>query len=93
MDCKTCKENRAEVAYIVYESAMARAERHIKRLIIALVTAVLLLAATNLAWLYAWTRYDYVSYDQDGRGINIIGDTNEVSQYEPEIPVTDEEER
>ena len=59
MDCKTCKENRAEVAYIVYESAMARAERHIKRLIIALVVAIVTLAVTNMLWLYEWSQYDY----------------------------------
>lgn len=59
MDCKTCKENRQEVSYIVYESAMARAERHVRRLVIAVVTAIIALLLTNAIWLYAWMQYDY----------------------------------
>lgn len=43
MDCKTCKENRQNVEpvpYIVHESAMARMERTIKRLWIALIICI-----------------------------------------------------
>lgn len=40
MDCKTCKESRAVVPYIVHESAMARQERTIKRLWIALIICI-----------------------------------------------------
>lgn len=84
MDCKTCKESRAVVPYIVHESAMARQERTIKRLVIALIVAVVLAFVTNLAWLYEWTQYDYAgesietTYRQDGEGTNIIGDDNKV---------------
>lgn len=46
MDCKTCKDNRAAVPYIVHESAMARQERTIKRLWIALLVSICLWAAT-----------------------------------------------
>jgi len=46
MDCKTCKESRAVVPYIVHESAMARQERTIKRLWIALLVSICLWAAT-----------------------------------------------
>lgn len=46
MDCKTCKDNRAVVPYIVHESAMARQERTIKRLWIALLVSICLWAAT-----------------------------------------------
>lgn len=75
------------VPYIVYESAQARSERTIKRLIIALVIAVILLFASNAIWTYEWTQYDYVSettctettYQQDGQGLNIIGDANHVA--------------
>jgi len=70
--------DKKDVPYIVYEGAEARAERHIKRLIVALVLAVVMLFASNAFWLYEWTQYDYssteteVDYQQDGQGANII---------------------
>ena len=74
--------DKKDVPYIVYEGAEARAERHIKRLIIALVLTVVMLFASNAFWLYEWTQYDYVSteteYVQDGEGTNVIGAGNEV---------------
>lgn len=73
------------VPYIVYESAEARSERHIKRLILALVFSILVGLITNIAWLWTWNQYDYTSetetrtFVQDGEGLNIIGDSNEVN--------------
>lgn len=77
------------VPYIVFESAMARSERHSRRLIVALVIAIVLIVASNMAWLWAWMQYDYTSeetsttttydYSQDGEGTNIIGSNNEVN--------------
>lgn len=73
------------VPYIVYESSMARAERHSRRLIIALVISIVFVALSNFAWLWAWMQYDYTSeetsydYSQDGQGVNIIGDNNGVN--------------
>lgn len=65
------------VPYIVHESSMARMERQIKRMFIAVLVAVIALFASNAAWLYAWCQYDYVSESfeaqQDGDGVNIIG--------------------
>lgn len=74
------------VPYIVYEGAQAKNERTVKRLVIALVVAVALIFASNMAWLHAWSSYDYAGtetkttevYSQDGAGTNIIGDSNEV---------------
>lgn len=84
-DCNTCreKEEMVTIPYVVHESAMEREERHIKRLIVGLILAIVLLFASNLAWLYVWQSYDFESYAQDGQGVNIIGNTNEVQQYEP----------
>ena len=48
------------VPYIVYEGEQARAERHSKRLVTALVITILLLFGTNALWLCAWMQYDYV---------------------------------
>lgn len=87
-NCETCNkvQNAPEnVPYIVHESSMARMERQIKRLWIALIVSVFLLFASNVAWLYAWCQYDYSSeetiYQQDGEGTNIIGDSNKVDNY------------
>lgn len=88
-NCETCKGKDAHapesVPYIVHESSMARMERQVKRGWIALIVAVCLLFASNVAWLYAWMQYDYSSeeivYQQDGEGTNIIGDSNEVDDY------------
>lgn len=78
-------ENK-DVPYIVYEGAMASSERHIKRLIIALIICIILLFGSNAMWLWEWTQYDYIdevetttSYEQDG-DLNIIGDMNDVTE-------------
>lgn len=61
-----------DVPYIVHEDAQVRNERHIKRLLILIGILIILLAGTNMAWLYMWNQYDTISYDQDGEGINNI---------------------
>ena len=88
MDCNSCKERKVEaVPYIVHESAMARNERTIKRLVIALIISVIMIFACNAAWLYVWQLYNYASedmtytYQQDGEGVNIIGDRNGVDYH------------
>lgn len=57
------KETVESVPYIVYESAQVRNERNVKRMLIALVLAVVMLFASNLVWLYAWFSYDYESIE------------------------------
>lgn len=76
------------VSYIVFESAQARSERTIKRLIIALIMTIIFLFLSNAFWVYQWNQYDYetVSFAQDGTGLNSInlgrqGDIN----YEPSV--------
>lgn len=53
-------DDKNSVPYIVYEGEQARHERTVKRLVVALVVAILLLFATNAMWLWAWMQYDYV---------------------------------
>lgn len=85
-NCKECKEKRMEVntpenvPYIVHEAAMARNERNVKRLVVALIVAIVLAFATNVGWLIYESQYETVdySYAQDGEGTNIIGDGNDV---------------
>lgn len=68
----------AQVPYFVFEGTQARNERTIKRLIICVIIAVILLFASNAFWLYEWTQYDYIAsdtdttYTQDGGGYNNI---------------------
>lgn len=91
-------DEQMTVPYIVYESAMARSERHIRRLVIVLIVSIVMIVVTNIAWLYVWNSYEYVSeettYSQDGEGVNIIGDRNNYGtegDVQEEIP--QEEER
>lgn len=88
MNCDTCKENKvADVPYIVHESAMARNERTLKRMIVALAITVVLLFATNAAWLYVWNQYDYESEvvtvdSEDGGNANYIGNNGDINNGE-----------
>lgn len=76
------------IPFVVYESAQTRMEWTIKRLIIALIIAVILIFTSNAAWLYCWMQYDYIgeeaetetTYQQDGEGLNNI---NTGAQGEP----------
>ena len=69
------------IPYFVHESEVMRMERHNRRLLIALIVAILCILASNAAWLWYINQYDFVDYEyqQDGEGVNIIGDRNEVS--------------
>lgn len=84
MTCDTCKETKvADVPYIAHESTMARYERTLKRMIIALAITVVLLFATNAAWLYVWNQYDYESEtvtvdSNDGGNANYIGNDGDI---------------
>lgn len=61
MDCKTCKEHRAEpVPFIVHEAAEARHERTVKRLILLITLLVVLLVGSNLAWLAYESQFEEV---------------------------------
>lgn len=76
----TTDEKIVSVPYFVYEGEQARSERHIKRLIIALVVTILLLFGSNALWIWYMSGFDIETYDytQDGVGVNIIGDRNGV---------------
>ena len=64
------------VPYIVYESEAARHERTVKRLLTALLITILLMVGTNMAWLWVWNQYDFVSesysVENDGNS-NVLG--------------------
>lgn len=85
-NCESCKKVKNEpesVPYIVHESSMARMERQIKRLWIAVIVAVALLFSSGAIFTYAWLQYDYSSEEivtVDGKdGIaNYIGNDGDI---------------
>lgn len=52
---------RNEIPYIAFEAEMARYERTIRRLLKALVVAVALIFASNIAWLWFFNQFDFES--------------------------------
>ncbi len=82
MNCNECKANKT-VSWAYVELLNDGHKQTIKRLWIALLVLIVMLAATNGLWLYEWMQYDTISYDQDGNGNNIIGDNNRSFYNEP----------
>ena len=72
------------VPYIAHEAEIARQERHIKRLWIALIVAIVLLFASNVAWLVYESLFETISVEQDGDGLNNVntGEQGDID-YEP----------
>ena len=71
----------------MHEAEVSRFERHIKRLWIALIIAVVSIVLCNVSWLIYINQYDFEDYEytQDGTGVNIIGDSNGVDYYGAEV--------
>ena len=91
------EDNKNSIPFIVYEGTLARHERTVKRLVISLVIAIVLMFLSNMGWLYAWQQYDYTSeeitYSQDGRGLNNINTGNQGGlRYGPEIYSEEEDQ-
>lgn len=80
------EKEKLTIPYCVHELQVVRHDKTVKRLIIALIIAVLLIFASNVAWLYAWTQYDYSSSEsqeiivdsKDGGNANYIGNSGEI---------------
>ena len=78
--CRDCKkENNASesVPYIVHEASMARMERQAKRLWITVLALIVILVATNSAWIWycnQWeTIYQEVTQEADTGTNNFVG--------------------
>lgn len=87
-------ENRTQIDLVVFESIMARNERQLKRMWVAMIIMGLVVLASIGAlllqhkyYLNYLSQYDFEStsyeyeYSQDGEGLNIIGDNNEVTSH------------
>lgn len=86
--CNSCgtESQHVDVPYVVHESTVARQERQIKRMWIALIVAMALIFASNAIWLYAWMQYDYSSEEivveqdaQEGGNNNYIGNDGDIN--------------
>ena len=67
MDCETCKEKRKVIAqtpkdvpYIVHEVAVARLELVIKRMWVLVISLIILLVASNGAWILWESQYQTI---------------------------------
>lgn len=54
-------KSNANVPYIVFEGECARHERTVKRLVTVIIITIVLLVASNMAWLYVFNQYDISS--------------------------------
>ena len=76
-NCMATENQNVTVPYVVHESAMARSERHNKRLWIVILVLIGALIGTNLAWIIYDAQFETVEtiteeYDieQDAEGGN-----------------------
>ena len=75
------------IPYLAFESAQARNERLVKKLIFMLVVVIAMLFVSNVIWVYEWTQYDYSSSEEikvdggDGGDANYIGNDGEIRYY------------
>lgn len=91
MENYTEKSEPIYVPYIVHRDAVSHDRWIIRRLITALIICVVLMFASNAAWLYVWNQYDYSSeetiVDSDGNGIaNYTGGDGGVIYGESDRP-------
>ena len=92
--CNNCgtENQNVNVPYVVHESAMARSERHNKRLWVVILVLIGALIGTNLAWIiYENSFEDYiiteeydVEQDADGGDNNSIINGGEIVNGEAE---------
>lgn len=87
--CGTENQN-VNVPYVVHEATVARQERQIKRMWIALIVAVAMLFASNMGWLIYESQFVTVSYEQDGDGVNNVnvgeqGDINNGAESQDKV--------
>ena len=85
-NCSSSGKAPASVPYAAFESSMSRAERIIKRLVIALIVIIALTFASNIGWLiYANNNGNTSSYTvtQQGNPTSIIGDDSVMPQATP----------
>ena len=97
---KTCNDCKAEntnvtVNYLVHEATVARQERQIKRMWIALIVSIALMFFTNMIWIGVFSSYDYSSEEiivdaEDNGNANYIGQDGNIYNGENNSAETQE---
>ena len=64
-NCNTTESQNVVVPYVAHDSAMARSERHNKRLWIVILVLIVALIASNLAWIIYENSFDDCVITQD----------------------------
>ena len=97
-ECKTPESTNVNVPYVVHEATVARQERQIKRMWIALIVLAVALFLTNMAWIGVFNSYDYSSEEiiveqdaQDGGNANYIGNDGVINNGVSENNNSEEE--
>ena len=79
-NCNTAENQNVVVPYVAHESAMARSERHSKRLWIVILVLIVALLGTNLAWIVYESQFEAaetweqeVIQDADNGTNNFVG--------------------
>lgn len=93
---KKITENKPDVPYIVYEGDMARSERHIKRVWIALIVVTVSFLISNLAWIWFINQYDFESYEVTAEGdghANYIGQDGDIYNGSESISAAAQKEK
>ena len=91
MDCETCKEKRKvisqtpkDVPYYAYEVALARLDRVIKRLYKIVILLIILLVASNAAWLYYESSFEEIRIEKENESgyNNFVGNDGDIHNGE-----------
>ena len=75
-NCNTTENPNVVVPYVAHESAMARSERHNKRLWIVILVLIVALLGTNLAWIIYEAQLETVEESTAVEQENSNGDNN-----------------
>ena len=75
-NCNTTENPNVVVPYVAHESAMARSERHNKRLWIVILVLIVALLGTNLAWIIYEAQSETVEESTVVEQENSNGDNN-----------------
>ena len=71
------EKDNVMIPYYACESMIARMDRNMKRLVLALIICICAIFACNALWLYAWMQYDYsgeaITVDSTDGIANYIG--------------------
>ena len=83
-DCKKEHNASESVPYIVHEASMARMERQAKRLWITVLVLIVILVATNCAWIWYESQFEEIRIEQDNESgyNNFIGNDGDIHNGE-----------